>query len=257
MTVVELSLQTPIGCIYVKKWFPPSLLSKVPVILLHDSLGSSALWKDFPHTLATILSRPVIVYDRLGFGKSDARQALPSNQFIEEEAITYFPHIKPALGITNFIILGHSVGGAMAINIAAFDNQCIAVITIAAQAFVEEITLQGIQAAKKYFQDSKQMEKLDKWHGDKAEWVLKAWTEIWLCSNFRHWQLDNIKHVYCPILAIHGKNDEYGSQAFPEFIVDNSKGVSRMEIINDCGHMPHKTHSEHVLKLINQFIKNV
>mgnify|MGYP000086872987 CR=1 FL=1 len=254
MTVVELSLQTPIGCIYVKKWVPPSLLSKVPVILLHDSLGSCALWKDFPQTLAKILLRPVIAYDRLGFGKSDARQVLPSNQFIEEEAISYFPQIKSALGVTHYILLGHSVGGAMAINIAALDNQCDAVITIAAQSFVEEITLRGIQVAKEAFKDQKQMERLTKWHGEKAQWVLKAWTDIWLSSSFRHWQLNNIKQVYCPLLAIHGKNDEYGSKAFPEYIVNNSKGISRMEIIDDCGHTPHKSHSEHTLMLIKNFI---
>lgn len=142
----------------------------------------------------------------------------------------------------------------MAINIAALDNQCDAVITIAAQPFVEEITLRGIQVAKEFFQDPKQMEKLGKWHGDKAEWVFKAWTDIWLCSSFRHWQLNNIKQVYCPLLAIHGKNDEYGSKAFPEFLVNNSSGISRMEIIEDCGHIPHKTHSEHILDLIKNFI---
>ena len=196
-------------------------------------------------------------YDRLGFGKSDARQALPSNQFIEEEAITYFPQIKLDLEITNYILLGHSVGGAMAVNIAALDSQCDAVVTISAQAFVEEITLHGIQIAKKNFQNSQQMEKLAKWHGDKAEWVLKAWTDIWLCPSFSHWQLNNIKQVYCPVLAIHGKNDEYGSEKFPEFIVNNSSGISRMDIIDNCGHMPHKSHTEHVVGEIKQFIKEV
>jgi len=254
VTITELTVETPFGCMFVKKWLPASLLTEIPLILLHDSLGCIELWKDFPNTLAKNLSRPVIAYDRLGFGKSAARHTLPSNQFIEEEAKIDFPQIKSTLGITNYVLLGHSVGGAMAINIAALDGQCDAVITIAAQAFVEEITLRGIQVAKESFQDSKQMERLIKWHGDKAEWVLKSWTDIWLSSNFRHWQLNNVKQVYCPLLAIHGKDDEYGSKAFPEFIVNNSRGISRMEIIDDCGHMPHKTHSEHILVIIKSFI---
>ena len=48
MLVQELSIQTPLGGIYIKKWTPASLLSETPLILLHDSLGSVALWKDFP-----------------------------------------------------------------------------------------------------------------------------------------------------------------------------------------------------------------
>jgi pimeloyl-ACP methyl ester carboxylesterase len=148
-------------------------------------------------------------------------------------------------------------GGAMALSIAAYDKDCEAVVTIAAQAFVEKQTLQGIQIAKKNFENLKQMEKLTKWHGDKAEWVLKAWTETWLCSGFRHWQLTNIKQVYCPVLAIHGKNDEYGSVAFPEYIVNNASGNSQIEIIVDCGHMPHKSHTEQVLSVIKQFTQGL
>jgi len=254
MTVNEFYIQTPFGRIYVKKWTPNNLLTGIPVILLHDSLGATDLWKSFPNELAKSLSRPIISYDRLGFGKSDARQELPSFQFIEEEADTYFPNIKSALGINRFILLGHSVGGAMAINIAALDEQCDAVITIAAQAFVEDITLHGIEQAKNAFKNPKQIEKLAKWHGDKAIWVLKAWTDIWLNPKFRHWKLHNIKQVKSHVLAIHGEHDEFGTKAFPEYIVNNASGQSEMEIIQECGHMPHKTHLEHVLKIIKQFI---
>lgn len=257
MLIEELFIRIPSGNIYVKKWTPENQSFQSPIVLLHDSLGSVALWKDFPKILANSLSRPVIAYDRLGFGQSDARQSLPSNQFIEEEATTYFPQIKQQLALKHYLLLGHSVGGAMAINIAAADNQCDAVITIAAQAFVEEKTLRGIEMAKKHFDNPQQMEKLEKWHQNKASWVLKAWTDVWLNPDFRQWRLNNITQIFCPVLAIHGENDEYGSEKFPEFIVNNTNGKTQLELIIDCGHVPHKSHLMQVLEVIKPFLKTL
>lgn len=254
MNIEDASVKIPTGNIYVKKWTPNNAVSEVPIVLLHDSLGSAELWKNFPSDLAENLLRPVIAYDRLGFGKSDARHELPSDQFIEEEAIAFLSCVKSALGITNYLLLGHSVGGAMAVNIAAMDKACDAVITIAAQAFVQQMTLQGINAAKSAFKDPAQMKKLSKWHGEKAEWVLNAWTDVWLRPSFSGWRLSNVSAVNCPILVIHGNKDEYGSEAFPHYIASNSGGISQVDLIDDCGHMPHKSHTEHVLLTIKQFV---
>ena len=110
--------------------------------------------------LIRIFPRQVIAYDRLGFGSSDAREQLPSLNFIEEEGLVYFPQIKAKLGLTEYLVLGHSVGGAMAINIAARDKECLSIITIAAQAFVEDLTISGIEQAKSVFQQPQHFEKL-------------------------------------------------------------------------------------------------
>lgn len=243
------------GTIYVKTWTPEKLVSQIPVILLHDSLGSVGLWRDFPALLSQKLSRRIVAYDRLGFGKSDARVSLPSVEFIEEEATIYFPHLKNHLSISNYILIGHSVGGSMAINIASRDADCIAVVTMAAQAFVEEITIAGIEKAKTFFDQPGQIARLEKWHGEKAGWVLQAWTEVWLSAEFSDWSLQScIHHVGCPVLAIHGDHDEYGSNAFPEFIAGNTGGASTLLILENCGHMPHKEKTEDVLNAIKAFI---
>lgn len=254
MKINEFLVPSQHGEIFIKKWTPSDVKSEVPVILLHDSLGSVDLWKAFPVALANHLAIPVIAYDRLGFGKSEERKDLLSINFIEEEADIYFPVVKASLEINDYILLGHSVGGAMAVNIAASDKACKAVITISAQAFVEKLTIQGIQNAKQMFQESGQLDRLMKWHGEKAEWVLKAWTDTWLSPAFSTWKLNNLQNVHCPLLAIHGEDDEYGSIAFPKYIVENAGGCSQMEIINHCGHMPHKTNSEHVLVTVMKFI---
>lgn len=256
--IEEFYVEVPGGSVYVKKWTPEDTISDTPIILLHDSLGSVALWRDFPLILAEKLSCNVLAYDRLGFGKSTARAKLPSSQFIEEEATKYFPYIKSHLSINRYMLLGHSVGGGMSINIAALDTDCAAVITMAAQAFVEQLTVKGIQDAREVFKQTGQIERLRKWHGDNSEWVLQAWTEVWLSHEFSSWSLNQcIGEVICPVLAIHGDNDEYGSNAFPEFIAGNTGGRAEMMLLKNCGHMPHKEKTAEVVRAISEFISEI
>ncbi|MEM9102377.1 MAG: alpha/beta hydrolase [Pseudomonadota bacterium] len=251
----QIKLSTSLGHVYTKLWTPQNPISKTPIVLLHDSLGSVAQWRDFPGQISQQLSCPVIAYDRLGFGQSSERKALPSNRFIEEEAEAYFPQIKQALSLEKYYVLGHSVGGAMAVCIAAKDKDCQGLITIAAQAFVEEKTLEGIRQAKQIFKDANQIEKLEKWHGSKSQWVLDAWIKRWLSDDFRDWSLKEVLHqVTCPVLAIHGDKDEYGSNAFPEIIASKTQGPQEKAILKDCGHLPHKEKTSEVMSLLVTYI---
>lgn len=255
ITYEEYNVVVPDGTLYVKKWIPEVCENTIPIILLHESLGSVDLWKNFPEKLSLYLSRVVIAYDRLGFGRSSAREQLPNSNFVQEEASIYFPYLIDALSLKQFILLGHSVGGGMAIEVAAKFPSCVAVITESSQAFIEEITLAGIRNAKRAFEKPGQLEKLEKWHGKKAAWVLRAWVDTWLSSEFLDWSLeDNISKVMCPVLAIHGDNDEYGSIDFPTFISEKSGGESEMVILNDCGHVPHKEKQKEVLECVSSFL---
>ena len=243
------------GNIFARQWAAEDN-ENIPIVLLHDSLGSVDLWRDFPALLSITLSRRVIAYDRLGFGKSSPRAELPSVDFIGEEARVYFPQIARALELDEYVLFGHSVGGAMALNIAAEDpNRCKAVITEAAQAFVEERTLSGIRAAREAFEDEGQVARLTRWHGERAQWVLDAWTRVWLSPEFRSWSLDPcLDRIECPVLAIHGDADEYGSVEFPRRITEGVRGPSQMELLVSCGHVPHREKTGEVLRLVRTFI---
>jgi pimeloyl-ACP methyl ester carboxylesterase len=251
----DVRIRLPQGHLFARIWRPPQAAGS-PIILLHDSLGSVELWRGFPAALATRTGRPVMAYDRLGFGRSDARDDKLGTDFIADEAETFFPALRAQLGIDRFVACGHSVGGGMAVHCAAqFGASCAALITESAQAFVEDRTLQGIRAAQALFADPAQVEKLGKYHGDKSRWVLDAWIDTWLAPAFANWSLEPIlPRVTCPLLAIHGSDDEYGSPRHPELIGRLAGGPSRVAVMADTHHVPHREREAAVLDLVVEYL---
>jgi pimeloyl-ACP methyl ester carboxylesterase len=243
------------GTIFARRWQPAAVYSPVPLVLLHDSLGCVDLWRDFPATLAHRLGRAVVAYDRLGFGRSSPREELPSADFIREEAEEVFPAVLGRLGIAEFAAFGHSVGGAMALVAASrAGDRCKAVVSESAQAFVEDRTVAGVRAARAQFERPEQFERLRRWHGEKARWVLDAWTEVWLSPGFASWTLGpDLPRVRCPVLLIHGDQDEYGSVQFPAFIRDRVGGPAEMHVLGGCGHVPHRERPDEVIELVARF----
>ncbi len=254
----ETWINTHRGRLFAKIWAEDQLGdgAEAPIVLLHDSLGCVELWRDFPAHLSRATGRAVIAYDRLGFGRSDPRSDQISINFVQEEAQGGFALLIKQLGLKDFVPLGHSVGGGMAVVVAGtFPAQCRALITVSAQAFVEDRTLEGILEAKESFLQPGQMERLKKYHGDKAEWVFHAWTETWCSSQFAGWSLDqDLPKVQCPILVIHGENDEYGSRRHPERIGALAAGPAIIEVFPDCGHVPYREREDDLIAMIRTFL---
>jgi pimeloyl-ACP methyl ester carboxylesterase len=256
MTVThERHVSVPGGSIYVKVWVPETESGSIPLVLLHDSLGCVGLWRNFPNALAERLHRPVVAYDRLGFGQSSLQSDLPSRGFVENEARTLVP-VLDALSLERAILFGHSVGGSMALcAAAALPERVGAVISESAQAFLEPRTFEGLEAARRTFSNPAQVERLRRWHGERAEWVLRAWLDVWTSPPFADWSLtETLPKVRCPVLTIHGDRDEYGSLAFPETIARFSGGEAAMLILEGGGHIPHREQPETVLSAVETFL---
>ncbi|MDR4126961.1 alpha/beta fold hydrolase [Yanghanlia caeni] len=251
-------IQLPQGRIFARRWCASESAQGSPIVLLHDSLGCVELWREFPRALSQATGRDVVAYDRLGFGRSDPRTGRPSLHFIQEEAHHVFPALCERLGIDRFVVLGHSVGGGMAVHCAAhLPERCEAVVTLAAQAFLEDRTTHGVREAGEQFSAPQQMERLARYHGDKAPWVLDAWTGCWLHPDFAQWSLlDVLPRVRCPILAIHGANDEYGSRRHPELIGEYAGAGARVEILPEVGHLPHREAPDAVLARVTELLRS-
>lgn len=245
--------------IFVKTWDENASSAKYPIILFHDSLGCTEMWRDFPEQLAQATGRKVISYDRLGFGQSSQRIQRPSMRFVNEEGEKIIPEIMKAFNLKKAVLFGHSVGGAMALASASVHPElCEAVISESAQVFVEDRTVSGILVAAKNFEDPNEFAKLKKYHGLKSRWVLLAWVRRWLSFDFANWSLqEDLRGVKCPVLVIHGDKDEFGSVKFPEMICEILGSKVQKEILSDCGHVPHREKPTIVLEKVSDFLKDL
>lgn len=244
------------GRLFAQHWTPVETHGE-PILLLHDSLGCVALWRDFPEHLARVTGRQVIAYDRLGFGRSERYPGALPLDFIDDEARAIFPLLQRHFGFERCVVFGHSVGGAMAVACAALHPQsCAALITESAQAFVEHLTRDGIRTAEQAFAREGQLERLQKYHGDKAFWVLRAWVDTWLSEDFSDWNLDaELAQIRCPVLSLHGEQDEYGSAAHPERLTSVPGVPTELKLLPDCGHVPHRQQQAVVLETVKEFLR--
>lgn len=246
-------LQLDAGRVFFRSWTPEAAAG-APVILFHDSLGCVELWRSFPATLAAVTGRRVVAYDRLGFGRSDRHPGRLGRGFIHAEGEEVVPRLCAAAGIARFVACGHSVGGGMAVETAArWPERCERLVTIAAQAFVEDRTLDGLRVAERDFEDPANLARVARYHGDKARWVVDAWIRTWLNPDFAPWTLDEaLARLRCPVLAVHGDGDDYGSLEHPRRI---AAGRGRAHIFAGIGHVPHRECERELAGVIDGFLR--
>lgn len=236
-----------------------SFEGKPIIVFLHDSLGSVKLWRDLPAKLSEATQCNVLVYDRLGYGKS---YPMPTHirpvNYMELEA-DLLNDLLTELHIDNAILFGHSDGGTIALITAAkYPKRVEAVICEAGHIFVEEVTLKGVYDAWEAYKTTNLPERLQKYHGDKVETLFRAWTETWTRDDYRTWNIEYLlKDIICPLLFIQGEADEYGTLDQVEKTVTQVSGSNEKYIIPDVGHTPHKEVPELVLAKVSEFINKL
>ena len=233
-----------------------SLEGSPHLVFLHEGLGSVGQWKDFPLSLCKRTKLPALVFDRWGYGKSEPCDKIGDVRYLHEEALTSLPQVLAHFRIERGILVGHSDGGSIALMFAATHPEKVCcLMTEAAHVFVEDVTLAGIREAVGVYKDTDLKRRLAKYHGDKTDLVFKRWSETWLAPSFRGWNIENyLPKVNCPVLAIQGQDDPYGTSVQIDAIVRQVSGPSSGLIIPDCGHIPHFQAREVVIQAMTDFI---
>lgn len=234
----------------------PGLSSRPYLVFLHDGLGCTALWKKFPRHLCDATGCPGLLYDRLGYGKSSALRELRSARYLHDYGWVELPALlEETIPGKPFILVGHSDGGTISLLYGAKRPPLLqGIITEAAHVFVESKTLAGIRSLQKAWSAGK-LQKLSRYHGVKTESVFTSWASTWLSAWFRNWNIESsLQDITAPVLAIQGRDDEYGTEAQVKTIVDKSSGVAEFAIIEQCGHVPHREAPAVVLELMTRFI---
>jgi len=232
---------------------------KPVLVFLHEGLGSTAQWRDFPELLSNLTKCCALIYDRYGYGQSDAFSGNRSNTFMLDEARIFLPKLLDYINITELILpIGHSDGGTIALLYAAtFPEKIKALITEADHVICEEITVEGIENIVSEYQKGPLKKLLEKFHGDKTDTMFYSWSNCWLKLAEKKWNiLDYLTHICCPVLAIQGKNDCYGSVKQLTLKLEHIKAHTEVFYIAGCGHVPHFETKDMVLSKMKSFINS-
>jgi len=227
------------------------------LVLLHEGLGSVAMWRDFPGRLAHAAGCNALVYSRYGYGKSDPLAAPRAVRYMHDEALCALPELLDRLGIERPILVGHSDGGSIALIHAGASKRAVAaVVTLAAHVLVEDVSVSSIAAAKSAYESTDLRARLARYHAD-VDSAFWGWNRIWLDPAFRAWNIEEyLPRIDCPVLAIQGEDDEYGTMEQMRRIGAQVKDVELLEL-EDCRHSPHRDQPDAVLDAVTRFVDRV
>jgi pimeloyl-ACP methyl ester carboxylesterase len=231
------------------------------LLFLHEGLGSLSMWKDFPARLCHALGWRGLVYSRPGYGRSTPREAAESwdVDFMHRQAHEVLPALLDALGIDParepLWLFGHSDGASIALLYAArFAQAPAGVIVLAPHILVEPVTVASIAQAAQAYREADLKARLARYHADpdSAFW---GWNRIWLHPPFLQWSIeDEIATIRCPLLAVQGLDDEYGSLEQVRGIARRLPQTQLLEL-PDCGHSPHRDQGEALIAAVVSFVR--
>jgi pimeloyl-ACP methyl ester carboxylesterase len=231
--------------------------SEYPVVVfLHEGLGSVAMWKDFPHQFCSNKGFTGLVLSRYGYGRSTPKpkeERWPVS-FMHAQAHDVLPAFFAALGVSKPWLFGHSDGGSIALLYAArYPDAVSGVVVAAPHIFVEDLTITSIEQARETYLSTDLRARLARYHDDpdSAFW---GWNDIWLNPDFRRWNIeDQLPLITCPVLAVQGEDDEYGT-------LDQVRGIkkkapqTKLFILPKCGHSPHRDQPQALIQEAAGFI---
>jgi len=224
------------------------------LVFLHEGLGSVAMWRDFPDKAASATGCAAVVYSRYGHGQSEVLRGPRAVDYMHVEALEVLPELLERLGIEDPILVGHSDGASIALIHAAASDGVKGLVVMAPHVFVEDLSVRSIAEAKTAFEGTDLAQKLGRYHADAAK-TFRGWNDIWLHPDFRSWNIEEVlPRIVCPVLAIQGFDDEYGTMAQLEAIARQTGGPIELSRLADCRHSPHRDQPAVVLEAMLRFI---
>jgi pimeloyl-ACP methyl ester carboxylesterase len=111
----------------------------------------------------------------------------------------------------------------------------------------------NLLSAQEPFATTDLPERLARYHGEKVPAVAAASIDTWLSPPFRGWNIERyLAAIACPVLAIQGQDDEFGTVAQVRAIVDGAGAEAFL--IPGIGNTPHREARDTVLVAAAEFI---
>ncbi len=237
-----------------------------PLLLLHGFLGSSEDYSLIINELSK--NNKVIAVDLPGFGLSDKKLNYDYSKRNMASTLYKFMNKK---GYKNFMIMGNSMGGEVALNMAyLYSKNVDALVLIDSGGYLNEKKAFSIMSPnillnyltqkivfRKYFYDNSKINK----EIFEKDYLLNSYIPSKVLWNFNKCDdsgsiKENIKEIKCPTLIIWGDKDK----AIPvnyAYKFNNDIESSTTVILENCGHMPCLEKPDILLKEFNRFLKIV
>lgn len=235
---------------------PPRRRGLPSLVFLHEGLGSTGLWRDFPASIAARTGAGAIVYSRQGNGFSTPIDGPRRVSYMHAEALTALPRLLEALDVRETILFGHSDGGSIAVVFAAeYPQHVRALVLEAPHLFVEPISVESIAAIRAQYESTSLRQRMSRHHAD-VDKTFYGWNDIWLAPEFAGWDIEAYaERVRAPVLALQGVDDEYGTLAQIEAMARRANGPVDRLLLARCGHSPHRDRRELVEAVAGDWIR--
>jgi pimeloyl-ACP methyl ester carboxylesterase len=259
MTVASSGFLTIGGSELEYRMIGPSPDQAPTIVMLHEGLGSAALWGDFPDKLQAATGAGVFVYSRAGYGASSA-VALPRPlDYMQIEALEVLPKLLEAIGFRRGLLVGHSDGASIAAIYAGGvqDHRVRGVALIAPHFIVEDVSVTSIAAIKTAYETTDLKAKLARWHKD-VDNAFYGWNGAWLDPKFRKWDIsDYLAYIRVPVAITQGASDQYGTIRQIEIAQQECYCPVDVKVLADAGHSPHREAPAAALAAISEFANAV
>jgi pimeloyl-ACP methyl ester carboxylesterase len=237
------------------EWVGVAAPGRPTLVFLHEGLGSIRQWRDFPLQVVKATACRALVYSRYGYGQSEVlREEKAGVRFMHREALESLPALLAALHVSEPILVGHSDGASIALIFAGAGHAVRALALMAPHVFVEPICVSSIAKAKQDFDATGLAGRLGKYHRD-ARKTFHLWADAWLDPQFLQWNIEEyLTGIRCPVLAIQGEDDEYGSMEQLERLRRGVRGPCELLKLPACGHAPFRDQPEATLRALTRFV---
>lgn len=233
---------------------------QLTLVFLHEGLGSISLWREFPKQLCQATGLPGFIYARQGYGASSPLTAPRRVDYLHHEAAQVLPQVLRLARIDKPVLIGHSDGASIALlHAGLYPSKALALVVLAPHLFVERMTVEAIAEVSTRFHqsdDDRLRAALARHHQD-LDSAFGGWADIWLNPEFLAFNIEaEVARIQCPISAIQGLDDPYGSALQVERIAQLCPDTT-VHLLPACKHNPHLEQAERTLELCRAFLNRL
>jgi pimeloyl-ACP methyl ester carboxylesterase len=253
-------------------WWGPGPAEAPTLVLLHEGLGSVALWREAPERLAASTGWGVFAYSRFGYGNSDSTELPRPLTYMQYEARVVLPEVLRAARIERAVLVGHSDGGSIAAIYAGswagpeddgvaggkriIDTplSILGLVTIAAHFVVEDLNIASIRQIRAEYETGTLRGRLARYHRD-VDVAFLGWNDAWLDPRFQDFDITGLlPHIQVPVLGLQGAADPYGTALQIDILNANVRAPVTTQVIAGAQHSPHLEAKDVTLAAITSFI---